>query len=128
MVVNTKSHLRAIADNTKNITDNVATANHSATSKVEYLDYTKLPDDVKVAYSPKNEGKCIVKDDIKKFQNKLTEDARGRQQKLNFVEFPKARWTYIIYADGTYFGCPGHQQNFKYLVSRFKKSFQLMCE
>ena len=51
--------------------------NHSATFKVEYLDYTKLPDDVKVAYLQKNDGKRIVKDDRKKFQNGLMEDTRG---------------------------------------------------
>ena len=117
-----------IAANTTNVDDNSATANHSATSKVEYLDYTKFPDDVKVVYLRKNEGKRIVKDDIQKFQNKLTEDARGRQQQLNFVEFPKAKWTYIIYIDGTYFHCIGHQQNYKYLISRFKKSLQPMRE
>ena len=73
--------------------DNAAMANNSATSKVEYLDYNKLTDDVNVnvAYLGKNEDKRIVKDDIKTFQNKLTEVTRRRQRKLNFVEFPKAR-------------------------------------
>ena len=74
-VVKTGSHLQAIADNIKNIEDNAAMANHSATFKVEYLDYTKLPDDVKVMYLRKNDGKCIVKDNIKTVQNKLTVDA-----------------------------------------------------
>ena len=83
-VVNTGILLQAIADNTKNIMDNAATENHSATFKVKYLDYTKLPDDVKVAYLRKNDCKHIVKNNIKIVQNKLTDDARGRQQKLNF--------------------------------------------
>ena len=79
-------------------------ANHSTTFKVEYLDYTNLPDNnVKVAYLHKNYGKRIIKDDIKIVHSKLTENTRSRQQEFNFVEFPKARWTYLIYADGTYF-------------------------
>ena len=79
-VVNTGNHLKAIATNTKNLAHNSVTANHSATSKVEYLDHTKLADDVKVAYLRKNDGVRIIKDDIKKFNNKLTEDKRGIQQ------------------------------------------------
>ena len=78
--------------------NNGATANHSATFKVKHLDYTKLPDDVKVVYLHKNDSKCIVKDDIKIVQNELTDNSRGRQQKLNFVEFLQARWTYLLYA------------------------------
>ena len=102
-VVNTGNYLRTIADNTKDIADNTATASHSATSKVKYIDYNNLPDDLKAFLYNKNNGTCIIKDDIKKFQNNLTEDARGRQYKLNFVEFTKAKWAYIIYADRTYF-------------------------
>ena len=103
VVVNTRNYLRATADNTRDIADNADTANHSATSKVEYIDYNNLPDDVKAAYLRKNNGTHINKDDIKKFQNDLTEDARGRQQKQKKFEFPKAKWTDIIYADRTYF-------------------------
>ena len=95
---------------------------------MEYLEYTQVPYDVKVVYLRKIEGKQIVQNDIKKFQNKLTVDTRGRQQNLNFVEFPKASWTYIIYVDGTYFWYIGQQQNYKYLVSWFKKSLQPMHE
>ena len=127
-VVNTENHLKAIATNTKNLATNSATAAHSATSKVEYLDYTQLPDDVKEVYLRKVDGGRIIKDDIKKFLNEFTEDANGVKQRLNFIEFPKAKWTYIIYMDGTYFRCLGHQQNFKYLSVRFKKSLQPMPE
>ena len=76
----------------------------------------------------KNEGTRIIRGDIQKFWNNLMEDTRGSQQKLNFVEFPKAKWTYLIYADGTYFWCLGHQQNQKYLAGRFKKLLQPMPE
>ena len=103
VITSTGSHLKAIATNTKNLADNAAAAKHSGTSKVEYLDHTQLPKDVKVAYLRKIEGSRIIKSDIKKFKNELTEDTRGTQQYHNFVEFPKAGWTYIIYSDGTYF-------------------------
>ena len=53
-VVNTRSHLQEIADNTKNIADNADMANHYAMSKVKYLDYNKLTDDVKVVHLHKN--------------------------------------------------------------------------
>lgn len=126
MVTITGGHLQAIATNTKNIVDNAAAVNHSATSKVEYLDYTQIPKDLKVGYLRKLEGEQIARSDIKQFKNEITEDARGTQQHFNFVEFRKARWSYIIYSNGTYFQCLGQQQNFKYLVSWFKTSLQPM--
>ena len=64
-------------DDPKNITDNAASVNCSATSKVEYIGYNNLPGDVKVAYLHNNEGTYIIRDDIEKFQNDLVEDTRG---------------------------------------------------
>ena len=109
-VINTRDHLKAIATNTKNIADNSAVAKNSATSLVEHLDYRQLPKDVQAVYLRKNEGQRIIQNDIKKFKNELTEDSKGMLQSLKFVEFPKSRWTYIIYTDGTFFRYLGHQQ------------------
>ena len=64
-------------------------ANHSDTFKVEYLDYTKLSDDVKVAYLHKNDKLTEDTRDIKIVQNEVTEDTRGSilasSQSINHV-------------------------------------------